>query len=549
MERRRSSFYAFLTYAVIVMSFSILFGTALLRWLVISTATLGPAIAAPQSFPTQAPILDPQCPDYGVYAAQPHAPYSAGKYKLPFQRPAKECRTFKSQDVEDQIEQIKKSIKDPDLSRLFENTYPSTLDTAIRWHGRSNKTGEELTFLITGDIDAMWIRDSANQLQSYLPLLKPTDELNSIASLYRGVINLQSRYLHASPFCNAFLPPWDTELPMRTRNVMTDNNIPSADPRYVWECKYELDSIASFLQVSYEYYNATGDAEFFSKYDWVNAVNATLRAAKSMMMPTYADDGSVNSIPYTYSRQTNRATETLNNDGAGNPVSNTTGLVRSAFRPSDDATIHQFFIPANMMFSRYLNSTAPILAKLNHTDLANEMSTLSANLRKGIQDHGTVMHNNFGKVYAYEVDGFGSSTIMDDANIPSLLSAPYLGFTTIDDPVYLNTRRLVLSRSNPYYMRGPKISAVGGPHVGPGMAWPMASIVQILTTDDDKEITRTLKEILSTTGGLGLIHEGVNSFNPENFTRQWFSWANGLFGQMIINLAERKPEILQKSFQ
>jgi meiotically up-regulated gene 157 (Mug157) protein len=513
-----------LFYVFIAMSFSILLGIALLRLLAFSTLKATPVLAIPSQqdpIPVQEPIKEPSCPDYGFYASQRHPPFSEGKYNLPFMRPIEKCRTFKSDDVERKIEQVKKAIRDPDLRRLFENTYPSTLDTAIRWHGKSNKTGEELTFIITGDIDAMWIRDSANQMQSYLPLLKQSDKLNSIASLYRGVINLQSKYLHASPFCNAFLPPWDTGLPMRMGHIAMDNIMPSADPKYVWECKYELDSIASFLQVSYEYYNATGDADFFGKYGWVKAVNTTLNAAMSMMTPTYGDDGSVLASPYSYTRQTSRATETLSNDGAGNPVSNTTGLVRSAFRPSDDATIHQFFIPANMMFSRYLNSTAPIMAKLNQTDLANRMSTLATNLRKGIQDHGTVMHNNFGKIYAYEVDGFGSSTIMDDANIPSLLAAPFLGFTTLDDPVYQNTRKLVLSKSNPYYMRGPNISAVGGPHVGPGMAWPMASIVQILTTEDEKEITRTLKEIISTTGGLGLIHEGVNSFDPNKWTRQW----------------------------
>jgi meiotically up-regulated gene 157 (Mug157) protein len=516
--QRRGVLNGVLFYVFVAMSFSILLGIALLRLLAFSTVTVTPVVAAP---PVQETIVEPNCPDYGVYASEPHAPFTEGRFKLPFQRPSVACRTFKSEDMEKKIENVKKLIKDPDLRRLFENTYPSTLDTAIRWHNKSNTTGEELTFIITGDIDAMWIRDSANQMQSYLPLLKQSDDLNSIASLYRGVINLQSKYLHASPFCNAFLPPWNTGLPIRMGHVAMENIMPSADPKYVWECKYELDSIASFLQVSYEYYNATGDAEFFGRYGWVKAVNSTLQAAISMMTPTYADNGSVLASPYSYTRQTNRATETLSNDGAGNPVSNTTGLVRSAFRPSDDATIHQFFIPANMMFSRYLNSTAPIMAKLNQTDLANQMSTLAANLHKSIQDHGTVMHNNFGKIYAYEVDGFGSSTIMDDANIPSLLSAPFLGYTTIDDPVYQNTRKLVLSRSNPYYMRGPKISAVGGPHVGPGMAWPMASIVQILTTEDDKEIVKALEEIVSTTGGLGLIHEGVNSFDPSKWTRQW----------------------------
>jgi hypothetical protein len=276
------------------------------------------------------------------------------------------------------------------------------------------------------------------------------------------------------------------------------------------------------LQVSSEYYTATKDLAFFGKYKWVKAIQSVLKVAQDMMKPTYGPDGHPLSSSYTWQRQSSRATETLANDGAGNPVSNGTGLIRSAFRPSDDAAIYQFFIPANMMFARYLSSTADIMSQLpNQSTLATQMKSLSQSLTNAIAAHGTINHPAFGKVYAYEVDGFGSTTIMDDANIPSLLSAPILGFVSRTDPVYQNTRKLVLSGSNPYFMRGPAISAVGGPHIGPGQAWPMASIVRILTSDDDGEIVRTLREIVSTTDGLGLVHESVDSWNPKRWTRQW----------------------------
>jgi meiotically up-regulated gene 157 (Mug157) protein len=418
---------------------------------------------------------------------------------------------------------MKSVIKDPDLFRLFENSYPNTLDTAIRWKGVVKNTDEELTFLITGDIDAMWLRDSANQLQSYLPLLQPSKDNNSLASLFRGAINLHSRYIQLAPFCNSFQPPASANIPLVINTgATTDSVMPSPDPKFVWECKYELDSLAAFLQVSSEYYSATKDADFFSKYTWVKAVQTVMKTVQDMSNGTYGPDGQVLESYYSFKRQTTSATETLANDGHGNPVAGGTNLIRSAFRPSDDATIYQLFIPANMMFSRYLGSAADIMAHVSgQEELSKQMKEYSQKLHEAVMQHGTIDHPKFGKMFAYEVDGFGSANTMDDANIPSLLSAPHLGFISANDSIYQNTRRFVLSSSNPYFMRGKVIESVGGPHVGPGMAWPMASIVRILTSNDDEEISKTLKEILSTTNGLGLIHESVNTFDPSRWTRQW----------------------------
>jgi meiotically up-regulated gene 157 (Mug157) protein len=448
---------------------------------------------------------------------------------------------------------LKSVIKDPDLYRLFQNSYPNTLDTAIKWKGHAaSNADEELTFIITGDINAMWLRDSSNQMQSYLPLLNASSDPNSIASLYRGVINLQARYLLTSPYCNSFQPPVESNIsPAPNPSASEDTVFPSYSNDSVFECKYELDSLAAFLEVSANYYNATGDADFFGRFHWVEAVEAILKVAEDMRRPTYGSDGKVLDSPYTFTRLTSRATETLANEGLGNPTANGTGLIRSAFRPSDDSTIYQLFIPANMMFSAYLASTAEIMGKLkapNAASLAQRMSDLSKSLQRAIEEHGMVNHTKYGKIYAFEVDGFGSSTIMDDANIPSLLSAPFLGYP-VDGETYKNTRALVLSDSDPYFMRGPVINAVGGPHQGPGMAWPMAAIVRILTSDNNEEIVNELRQIVSSTAGLGLIHESINSFDVNHWTRQWFSWANGLFGQMILDLESRKPDILGTSFQ
>lgn len=493
------------------------------------------------------------CPDYFVYANERHGPFSSGAYNLSYQRPPLRCRTFNSSLVEDTITRLQGEISDPDLYRLFENSFPNTFDTAVRWRGyAANNSDEELTFIITGDINAMWLRDSANQLQSYLPLLKPDESFDSIASLYRGAINLQSRYINTSPHCNAFQPPIESGLELGNNSYgATDEVVPQYSNQSVFECKYELDSLAAFLQISHDYYTATNDIDFFSQFQWLPTVQTILTTVYNLTNGTYDSEGRVLDQPYTWERTSTSATETLANLGRGNPVLGGTGLIRSAFRPSDDSTIYQLFIPANMMFSHFLNTTATIMSQLPSplaSSLASDMTSLAATIRTAISTLGTTTITNGETIYAFEVDGYGSHNIMDDANIPSLLSAPFFGYPA-SDPIYQSTRSYILSPQNSYFMRGPVINAIGGPHQSFGMAWPMASIVRILTSDDDDEIRSTLREIVSSTDGYGLIHESVNSWNVSDWTRQWFSWANGLFGQAVLDLSVRKPGLLGESYQ
>ncbi|KAH8883411.1 hypothetical protein GQ53DRAFT_882560 [Thozetella sp. PMI_491] len=510
-------------------------------------------------------LVHSDCPDYSSYCQQRGRYASSGRYQLSWQRPDDQnCRTFKSADLEKVINDYQTVIKDPDLWRLFENTISNTLDTAIKWRGHAaDNSAEELTFIITGDLNAMWLRDSANQMQSYISLLKADSGSESIASLYRGVINLQARYLLTSPYCNSFQAPAESNIgPAQNWAANQDTVKPSYDSAKVFECKFELDSLAAFLEIGANYYNRTGDIDFFGKFKWVSAIQAVMGVASAMMQPMYDPSGRVLDSAYTFTRSTTRTTETLANNGLGHPAASGTGLIRSAFRPSDDSTTFQLLIPANMMFARNLELTATIVAKLGSkapAGLADQMSSMAASLRQAITKYGIIpvtgRDGSIEKVYAYEVDGFGSSLIMDDANIPSLLSAPFFGYLSANDTVYQATRARILDKGdagvngNPYFMRGPVINAVGGPHAGPGRAWPMASIVRILTSDDDAEITSTLKELLTSTDNLGLMHESINTFDQGDWTRQWFSWANGLFGQMIIDLASRKPQLLQQSFQ
>ena len=329
----------------------------------------------------------------------------------------------------------------------------------------------------------------------------------------------------------------------------TDHIFPEYDNNTVWECKWEIDSHAAFLQISADYFTATGDADFFARHHWISAVRQVLSTANEMKEPTYQPDGLVNESPYRFNRLTVTAEDTMYNGGRGAPVREGIGLVRSGFRPSDDICIFQYFIPGNMMFSAKLQAASEIAQRIGDTDLASAMQQEAVGLRSAIERFGTYEDPIYGKVYAYEIDGYGSINAMDDANIPSLLSAPFFGYLDINDPVYQNTRRKILSTDNPYYMHGPAISGVGGPHDGPGWAWPMSSIVRILTSNDDDEIADTLKGLLNSTAGLGLMHESVRRTTAKEYTRSWFAWANGLFGQMIIDLERRKPEILSRSFQ
>lgn len=265
-----------------------------------------------------APIFDQPCPHYEDFAKyRTDKRLSKGRYQLPFQRPIERCRKFPSSILEDTLARLRTKIADPDLFRLFENTYPNTLDTAVLWNGFASKntngtgppyTDEDLAFVITGDMyvwgnihdrwmlillsNAMWLRDSANQVLSYLPLLEPSQSPRSIAALFRGIINLQSRYIKISPYCHAFQPPLESGIPLGTNYAYYRNKVnPPYDSSKTFDCKWELDSLASFLHTSSEYYNATGDMDPFTKYSWVKTIRVILDAVGYMQTGTYTPDG------------------------------------------------------------------------------------------------------------------------------------------------------------------------------------------------------------------------------------------------------------------
>jgi len=482
-------------------------------------------------------------------------PYGKGPLALPFQRPNKYCRTFESPAVEKVIEQMNTKLVDKDLARLFENAFPNTLDTTVRWHvddtvkqhRMAQKTWDAAawkgpqSFIVTGDINAEWLRDSTNQLQQYQSLAKKDKEIHQ---LILGAINTQAEYMIESPYCNAFQPPAPSNLDP-TFQGDGDNVHPAYEQSFVFECKYELDSLAHFLSLSNQFHNHTGSTAFVTPR-WLLALDTLLDVLAEQSKGTFnPDTGSHVPNKYTFQRQTNLGTETLSLSGIGNPLNSGTGLVRSAFRPSDDATILGFFIPANAMLSVELKRTAAMLTSLKkHATVAKTAQNYADAIEKGIMEHAVVKHKVYGDVFAFEVDGYGSHILMDDANLPSLLALPLLGFVPATDPIYINTRKMILSKAgNPYYLTGSDFSGIGGPHVGLSSAWPMSVLVQAMTSDDDAEIMRCLGAVKNVSRN-GLVHESVNVEYGRTYTRSWFAWANSVFAQTVLDLAGRKPHLV-----
>lgn len=470
------------------------------------------------------------------------------------------------------------------MARLFENTFPSTTDTTVKFHtsgakdtgifniGSFRSTWDSgawegpQSFIITGDIIAEWLRDSTNQLRPYQGLANKDP---NIKTLLLGAINTQSEYIIQSPYCNAFQPPPIAKLSLSNNN-QEDSVHPAYEPTVVFECKYELDSLAHFLALGNDFYEHTKSTDFVNKR-WILAVETLLEVLEQQSAPTFdPETGAFVRNIYTFQRKTNIGTETLPLGGVGNPLNSGTGLVRSAFRPSDDATILGFFIPANAMMSAELLRASAMLEAAGKTELSARLSKWGKQLREGVLEHGVVHHKKYGDVFAYEVDGYGSSIMMDDANYPSLLALPLMGFCDVDDEVYQNTRKMILEKNgNPYYLKGSGFQGIGGeflstnrqsiyitccstrliqrpgPHIGLRNAWPMSLLMQAQTTDNDKEISECLELVLRSSE-LGLVHESIDVERVSQYTRSWFAWANGVFATTVLDLAKRKPHLIFK---
>jgi uncharacterized protein len=463
---------------------------------------------------------------YGALAiAAPGMRVAAAAERYASKRPPVGQRKFTSPAVEETIARVKAGIGDPQLAWMFENCYPNTLDTTVEV---SKADGRADTFIITGDIDAMWLRDSSCQVWPYVPLAKNDNELQE---MFRGLIGRQARCILLDPYANAFLSDPTRKKPLSWAvDDLTDMRPGVA------ERKWEVDSLCYCIRLSHGYWKATGDAAPFDK-EWTQAMR--------LVMTTFREQQRKQGVgPYHFQRRTEVPTDTLALGGYGNPA-RPAGMIYSMFRPSDDACQYSLFVPANLFAVVSLRQLGQMSNEVLHdAAFAGECDALASEVEAAVGKYGRRKESD-GEVWAYEVDGYGNQLFMDDANIPGLLSLPYLGCCSLGDAVYQRTRRMVLSERNPYFFKGSAAEGIGGPHAGLDMIWPMGIITRALTSNDDAEIRQCLVWIKTTTAGTGFVHEASNKDDPRKFTRSWFAWGNSLFGELIVRLSEERPGLLK----
>jgi uncharacterized protein len=440
-------------------------------------------------------------------------------------RPEVSKRLFKSQAVEEELNLVKKDIADPEIAWLFENCYPNTLDTTVHF---SESGGIPDSFIITGDINAMWLRDSTAQVWPYLHLVNKDTQLKK---LFTGLINRQTKCILIDPYANAFNAgptgsEWKTDL--------TDMK-PELHER-----KWEIDSLCYPVRLSYHFWKQTGDRSPFNE-NWLKAAKMILKTFREQQRLTGKG-------PYKFMRTTPIQTDTVPGRGYGNPVK-PNGLICSVFRPSDDATTFLYLIPSNYFALVSLRQMEEMVTQVfGDQAFAGECRKMADTVHKSLEMYAAVEHLSYGKVLPFEIDGFGNRLFMDDANIPSLLSLPYLEGLKAENEIYQNTRRFILSKDNPWYFEGKAAKGIGGPHVGEEMIWPMSIIMRAMTSDNDQEITQCIRWLKNTHAGTGFMHETFHMDNPEKFTRSWFAWANTLFGELILKIHRERNHLLKKTF-
>ena len=440
--------------------------------------------------------------------------------EFPVVRVPVEKRHFTDPVVEAVIRRVQEKCMDKELGWLFGNCFPNTLDTTVEY---SFSDGKHDTFVITGDIDAMWLRDSSAQVWPYLSLCKQSEKLKNLVI---GVVNRQVSCINFDPYANAF---YKSE---RVGEWAGDHTKMKAG---IHERKWEIDSLCYPVRLSYHLWKETGDETIFTP-NW-------LKAAENIYK-TFIEQQRINDRgPYRFGRTTAWSTDTVPGNGYGN-ASKPNGLIHSIFRPSDDATVYPFLIPSNFFAVVSLRQIAEILTRVYKSEAAAEKYLgLAAQVENAIYRFGVVKHPEFGDIFAMEVDGFGNALFQDDANVPNLLGLPYLG--RVSEEIYKRTRRFILSDKNPYFFKGKEAEGIGSPHTLINQIWPIGIIMRAMTADSDEEILNQLRILKHTHAGTGFMHESFDKDDSAKFTRKWFAWANTLFGELILKIEETRPHLLK----
>lgn len=445
-------------------------------------------------------------------------------------RPEKPERLFQSDAIEQVIEEVSAKIHDPIIRRMFRQCYPNTLDTTTYY--REDADGTPDTVVVTGDIPAMWSRDSWAQFKPYLPYVNRDEKLQKA---FAGLVVRHKRNILTDPYANAYVDPYVDNPPKTPHWEHGDGWHPG-----VWERKYELDSLGAFFSLSHSYYEKTRDARPYDD-EWIEAAVTALDVVRAEQYPLNKD---TLHIKHKALQPNGEPFPAVQNRGWGHPHPDT-GMSRTLFRPSDDESLMPFLVPANAMAVVSMTGMARVLRQMREPQLSREFFATANEIHQGIQKHGIVEHEKYGRMFAYEVDGNGGRIMMDDPNVPSLLSLPQLGYVYAEAPVWQNTKRFITSNDDPYWVSGKKAEGLSSPHVGEfDMRWPIETMMRIMTSNNDDEIRECLLILRDTSFGTYFQHEAVNVDDSGDYTRPWFGWANSLFGEMVIYLVQNKPHIL-----